>query len=81
MSSTTQIPEHLKHLTVNPSLMKILHDEYPSMPMDRKIHIAREAQRKKERRSSIPFYAKKAEQQGDRLWIDLSISFQGTHSE
>jgi hypothetical protein len=36
-----------------------------------------EAQRQKERLSSIPFYAKKAEKEGDEYWLRLAQSYLG----
>lgn len=56
-------------------MMETLTSLYPNMDPRRRIPIAQESLRKKERLSSIPFYARKQAKEGDRLWIRLSISY------
>jgi hypothetical protein len=62
----------------NPSMMTILRDLLSSKTEEELIPIALEAQRTKERLSSIPFYAKMEVQEGDKLWVRLSVSYTGT---
>ncbi|GEM_PF-6176459 len=47
------------------------------LPPERIAAIEREAQRLKERLSSIPFYAKKAKKEGFAYWMRLAASYQG----
>ncbi|GAB7563027.1 hypothetical protein LG202_10660 [Methylobacillus methanolivorans] len=63
-------------LTTDPSLLKIVKELLPSFP-DRHVPIAREAARKRERLSSIPFYAARAAKGGDHYWVKWSLSYMG----
>lgn len=64
--------------TVEPRVTKTL-SELLAKPLcpEREAAIERESQRLKERRSSIPFYAKKAKRDGDAYWRQLAASYQG----
>jgi hypothetical protein len=77
MSHSIQTTENLSTLTADPSLLKIVKELLPNFP-DRQIPIAREAQRLKERLSSTPFYARRAEKEGDYFWVSWSLSYRGT---
>ena len=44
---------------------------------NRRFAIVAEAQRLRERRCSIPFYAEKEARDGPELWLGLAISYQG----
>ena len=46
-------------------------------PPDRVRAIVAEARRKRERLSSIPFYAEKEKRRGSELWLRLAISYAG----
>lgn len=78
MLSTTQNQESLSTLTADPLLLKIVKEWLPESPMSQIIPIAREAARLRERLSSTPFYAKRAQEEGESYWVRRSISYQGT---
>lgn len=46
-------------------------------PEDRRRAIVAEAERKRARLSSIPWYAEKARKRGAAYWLSLSISYMG----
>lgn len=77
MSSSIPSKTDLLLLKADPSLLAILSESYPSIPLERAVPIALEAARQRERLSSIPFYANRAAKDGNAYWIRMAISYRG----
>lgn len=72
----TQHSSNSNPLMADPSLLKIVSELLPTS-LERHVPIAREAERKRARLSSISFYAVNAAKEDNNYWIRMAISYRG----